>query len=255
MIFVTAINRRYMPGAVALWNSFKHYHKDGRDQFVCVAFGDASLGDELAATGMEVRLNPDVYDDEQVFPAPGVWQRDVIDKDALRALYFRCVLPELFPEEKRVVWVDADSNFIDGCGELEHFDMQGKVVAAPLTAKRPKIYLEMGKPQKWKNIITGTMLFDVQQYIERGFADQMMILMDDYPERFDDSSCNCAINYILEGERNVKELPRAYCYNAKRKSNPIGAKILHWSICEPWDCADKPQEIQNQIEKYWEPFA
>jgi len=203
---------------------------------------------------MEVILNPGVWEPDQVFPAPGVWDRDVIDDDALRSLYVRCVLPELFPDEERVVWVDADSNFFDNCGELEHFDMKGKVVAAPMTQKTPKIYAAMGKPPR-RNIITGTMMFDVPQYLDCGFSEQMMIFMDDYAERFDDSSCNCAINYILQGEENVIELPRTYCYNAKHGNPSPGAKILHWSICEPWDCGDKPQEIQRQIKKYWEPFA
>jgi hypothetical protein len=249
MIFVTAVNERYKPGAIALWNSFKRFHKSPHE-FWCLVFGSTELTMELAGKGMNVMQNP--HYPPVKLPAPGVWDAEHIDEDALKALYARLFLPEWFCDEERICWIDADSNFVRAASELDRFNMNGKSIAAPLTGKIPKIFKAMDEKCTSKNIKTGTILYDVRNYLNRLHPITMAAFIKSHGDKFDASTCNCAINYIIKDD--VEHLPDLYSYNAKRGMNPE-ARILHWSICEPWDCESKPLGIQKQIKKYWEPYV
>ncbi len=252
MIFVTAVNRRYFPGAVALWNSFRRFHNG--HEFYCIAYGDEQLVIDLAVKGMNVMHNSSFGDfDCLKLPAPGVWNGEHIDKDALRALYVRMILPELFPDSERVTWIDADSNFIRACAELDTVDMAGKSVAASLSRRKPRIWKAMNKPVGNTNIRTGTILFDTVKYRLLNYAAEMLTFVYEHGDKFDDSTVNCAFNYIVRND--CHDLGDAYSYNAKHGTVVHNARILHWSICEPWAVENKPERIQKAIAKWWEPYA
>lgn len=252
MIVVTACNERYLPGVVALWNSFKAHHDTKRHDFWCIAFGEMSLIEKLELEEIPYVHGKHVPIPEDL-PAPGVWKDKKFDRFALQALYCRVVLPKVFSRADRILWVDADCNFVGSVADLDAFRMQGKAVGACLTARLPKIYKAMGKAGPVPlNIKTGTMLFDVKRYNQAAYPERMIEFIAEQGDKFDDSTVNCAVNWVIGDD--VVRLPDTYSFNAKMLDPPSGAKILHWSICDPWDVTDKPKRIQDRIKEYWEPY-
>jgi len=253
MLVVTACNRRYFHGARVLWNSFQHHHRGTADRFWCLAFGDEELVNDLRHLGMPVADNP-------VFPSDCVMKRELTwlnhnmyDDDAIKALYSRLMLPNLFPDSERVLWVDADSNFIGPISELDDFNMHGKVIAGPLTNKEDGLKKRTGRGGQ--HIRTGTLLFDTQKFVEGDYIEKCFDVMRHHSDLIDGSASEFVINYVFRNQ--AADLPKRYSYSAKRQDVGKGVKLIHWSIMEPWNAKHtepKPQKAKDQVERYWKPY-
>lgn len=255
MLIVTACNDRYLPGVVALYNSFKAHVNQERNTFVCLTFGNRDLKSEIESHGIETVHNVPLFN-ELHLPAPGVWDNDKYDEDAMRACYCRIFLPVIFGWEKRALWVDGDCNFIRDVDELNDVKMHGHAIATPQSARQLKIFKAFKVKQTWPNLKTGTMLFDVHEYNRRQHFVAMYTFIEEHGKRFDDSTVNCAVNWEFKGK--AARLSDDYSFNAKTRPPNKGVKILHWSICEPWNAdvmSEKPAMIQNNVKKYWWPYA
>lgn len=249
MKIVTGCERKYLPGVKALMNSVQRNVPDGELEMWCLTYGDDGVRDAAAEMGYNVIHNATFPKGTQ-FPVGGMWKGREAD---MPVMYCRIKIPSIFPHEKRVMWLDADTLVMQSIAELETFDMNGKCTAQPLARKGFR-----WAPQN-KNVDaynSGVMLFDVQEWLKQDCYNRMLALMNDSPIDEPGGVVETLLNFMFMGE--VARLPDIYHFNAKRMVPQRDAKILHFPCCMPWDeqdMAGKPGVYQEAIKKYWKPYA
>lgn len=152
--------------------------------------------------------------------------------------------------------MDGDCNFCGDVDELNDFKMGDAVIAAPQTGRQHHIFKALGILQEGNNLKTGTMLFDAERYRWRRHWDNMQQIIQTHGRKFNSSTVNCAINLEFNGEEVVR-LSDAYSFSAKGRKPQPGTKIIHWSICEPWNdemMKEKPEIFRVHVNKYWRPY-
>jgi len=103
---VTSTDDGYLPGCIALYNSYLKNSKDGFS-FHVLAYGDESLKEKLHAAGIEnVYLNAAVGAERIPKSVKYDWYRHEIESSAM---YARLIIPDLFPDVPYSIYVDADA--------------------------------------------------------------------------------------------------------------------------------------------------
>lgn len=120
---VTCCDQQYLPGLLALHESFKRNSAEGFEFWAIVA-GDEVFAESLRERGINVVLNP-VFPvpDEQLavshrYPAP------------LPVYYWRLMVPQLFAQHARSVYIDTDSLILQSLKPLVDADMGEHPVGA-----------------------------------------------------------------------------------------------------------------------------
>ncbi len=262
---VTACDEVFSPGAIALYNSITRNASDV--DFYCLAFGS----DEFCASlPMKVIANPG-YPAGQRFPKGGRWSPGVMEDypegmnpkpEAMPAMYARLLIPELFSDRDRVLWVDADCLVIGSLGELEGFDFQGHCMASTdITEELNSNFRSLISEHGRGNALdfgapgTGTMLINIPVWRERRITEQCFDLMNTVEDGEWLAVVQCAIILAVKGD--FAEYGWEYMQNVKRDDPPKGTKIIHFPVVLPWDEFDmsrKPENIKHYVRKYWEPY-
>ncbi len=251
MLVVTACNRRYFDGVRVMWNSFKE-HCEGHE-FYCLAFGDRTLQGDLESLGINVKFNP-TYPPGTVLTRKHTWLWSRYDDDAIKALYSRILLPSLFLDHDKMMWLDADANFIGSIDALDNFKFHGKVLAAPLTWKIDGVRRVRGE-RHGEHIRTGTLMFDAARFRDEGWLEKCYEVMNNEADKIDGSAVEFVINWAMRGQ--ATELPTIYSYAAKNRKVHDGVSIIHWSIMEPWNeemMKEKKKFARQQVETYWKRY-
>jgi lipopolysaccharide biosynthesis glycosyltransferase len=255
MLVVTACNRRYFHGVRVLWNSFQKHSAEG-NEFWCLVFGDEELQNDLMALGINIMPNPQYPVGVPLTRALTWLNTERYDDDAIKALYSRILLPALFPNSKRVLWVDADANFLGSVSDLDNFNMQGNCVAAPLTNKLDGVHKAQGQSvARGQHIRTGTMLFDTQLFNKQGWLEKCFDVMEEQTDKIDGSAIEFVVNWVLRFK--ATDLPKIYSFDGKKDVVTKSVRLIHWSIMEPWNpkmMEEKPQNFKDKVEKYWRPY-
>ena len=116
---VTATDERYLPGVLALYNSYLKHSAEGFS-FHCLAYGDESLKRKLEAQGIHTILNKYLPVDVLPMSPKYDWYRDKIES---AAMYARLMIPDLFSGEKSV-YIDADAVILKSLDGLVSVDMK-----------------------------------------------------------------------------------------------------------------------------------
>lgn len=236
MIVITGCDQKYLPGVRALRNSIDKHADD--IELWCLAYGDNELVGDLTSLGINVIVNPNFPEDTR-FPIGGMW---VGREEDMPVMYSRILIPEMFDDEERVMWLDADTLVKGSLDELLDFDMQGHPVAMPPL-----------KEDKW---CAGVMLFDVQEWNDSNVLDEYLALMNTY-KAAPRGVVETLLNECLEGR--IATLPEGYYFNAKKRDPDKGDRILHFPVVVPWDLSinlgkAKPEHIRKAVKKHWEPY-
>lgn len=161
---VTCCDRNYLPGLLALHESFRRHSAEGF-QFWAVVQGDEAFENQLRARGINVVLNP-------VFPVPDEqlatsWRYPT----PLPVFYWRLMVPQLFAWCERSIYIDCDSIILQSLAPLAAVDMGEHPVAA--TRSNSRKGKEIGPPgeQGGKHGEYGPMsslyVFDHQRWFDK----------------------------------------------------------------------------------------
>lgn len=237
---VTAINRAYLPGVKALYNSYLANAGDGFE-FHCIVDGDDELFDEIEAFGINT-INPPKWADN--YPTSDWWP------EKIPSLFARLQIPRLFSDYERAIWIDADCVIVDSLAGLLDYEF-----TAPLAACRPSTDryvlgdMLVNCPPHLREIaglFAGVMIFNIPEWNRRDITGQCAEAMLDQDKGFKWAD-QSVLSYVLRGD--FFELPMLWQTFPHRGTADIqSAKILHWLGNVPWVV-----DMRNQ--HLWEQYA
>ena len=266
MIVVTAANAKYGPGVKALHNSIKRNCPDGAVEFWCLAYGDEDFINDLRDYGINVKDNPP-FPPGTKFPTGGRWHPGVWDRypdgmgaevgGAMEAMYARILIPKIWPDEERVLWIDADEIVHQHFPELYDLDFQGKsLTAVALDSKGTSGNFLSKLKTPYPGCGTATNLFNVPVWNRNNLTEKCIEIMNTC-----DSGEMLAVVQsvmILAVEGDFLEWGWEYQHEIKHKPVDDSTKIYHFSIMVPWDDFDmsfKPPNFRSLVDRFWRPYA
>lgn len=154
--------------------------------------------------------------DQKWFPADGA---NFNSKWTYMTL-MRLALPEVLPDEHRVLWLDVDTIVIDNISALFDTDLEGCYFAAaeePTRSKRPFVYHN-----------TGVLLIDLDA-LRDGKYKRLITFVNGFRMDFPDQDC---INLCCQKQINVI----SPVYNSCAwTGQPLNAKIIHFAAQRDYD--------------------
>lgn len=251
MKIVTGCNRKYLPGIRALYNSIKQHASHDKHELWCLVHGDQALADEIEQLGYKTILNPD-FPEGTTLICGGWWTKDVMP-----VMYSRLLIPELFPDDERVLWLDADTIVTGSLSELSTLDFNDRPIAA-----YQLIQMRIG--HQWgphfdddrRCFTVSVLLFNIPKWREKNVIQLCYDTLNNPPEGCTPIGVvESVLNWAITGD--FKPIPIEYCFPAKRSIPTAKTKILHFSCIVPWDeenLARKPNLYKKHVELYWKPY-
>jgi len=237
---ITAIDDKYFPGLVAIYNSYKANAGEGFD-FYCIVDGDADLFARVEDLGVKA-IKPIQWTDG--YPESEEWPVQI------PSLFASLQIPKLFPDHEKAIWIDADCIIVDSLSGLLDHKFNEPIAACDMNNANYKLgFVLHNCPPKLSGIkfpFGGLIIFNVQEWnrldLTAKCAESMMDKTIVF--RYGDQS---VLGYVLKG--NWSGLPLSWQTFAHRKGVDIkNAKILHWLGCVPWE-----SEVRNK--EMWEHYA
>jgi lipopolysaccharide biosynthesis glycosyltransferase len=246
---ITGCTDYYFPGVKALANSIARNTPDGEVDLYCIAYGGSDLQTRLEAIDVTPIMNPPFPKDTR-FPVGGQWTGSFW---SMEAMYCRILLPQLFPNDERVLWLDADTLVMKSLAELETLDFGGHTTAQPCLGMRKST---KARKHDGKQHCCAVLLYNVQAWNAVGATEAYLQLMQDY-DGAPGGVVETLMNEFLGNE--VMSLERKWHFNAKRGRDNT-AHIYHFPVIIPWDTDryinhPKPPQMVANVKEIWEPYA
>lgn len=233
MLIITGSDDNYVPGVMVLIASAAFHNPDAR--FAVLDMGIAP-GNRARIDALASRLGVSI---RRIEVAPDAFDHLTVKRAHLtRSAYLRLLIPELFPEEDRVVYMDCDMVVMDRLGELGRIALNRCVVAGvPCPAVRPAELAATGH-QAGTYINSGLLVMNLPVWREEGVAASCMALLSnpDRPLMTEDQS---AINIVAAGRIHLLH-PRynTFADPAAFKSAeefPDSPAVVHYVVnYKPW---------------------
>lgn len=239
---VTSCDEKYIPAAKALYNSFMHNSQCGSEIFL-LAHGDQSAYEELGRL-YQIIMNPEPV----ASPTGGEWTYE------MPAMYSRVLIPKLFADYDRVLWLDADTIVLKDLKPLFEMDLEGQPCAAAKPSRDTHlntVNYQLEDPsqvpgaENIQAISSGVVLFDISVWNNTDISDKIdELLLSDI--RF---------KYVVQGVMGLAIAGRYktldYTWNAYSNwaAEVIGidnVNILHYiggHSVMPWVSKTKHQDI------------
>jgi len=223
MHIVTAIDLPYLPGLIALYNSY--LENASEHKFTCLVHDEDTLN-KVKDLGI-----PYEYIDWDInFPTTAEWPVASV------AMYSRLLLPEIFPSDPKILWIDADAIIVNYLPEFNIEDYPCGSVITSTTTIGSQVAGDI--PHHFKHlpaVQTGVLAFNTKEYIKEEIKDKCEFAMTlDYLDfKFVVQSI---LSYALEGD--FYELPYKWNTFANRGPIPkntliahfVGQKFLPWKF-------------------------
>lgn len=233
MLIITGSDDNYVPGVLVLIASAALHNPEAR--FAVLDMGIAptnreridALASRLAVSIRRIEVAPDAFDHLFVKRA-----------HLTRSAYLRLLIPDLFPDEPRAIYMDCDMVVMDDLGELERIEIgQHMVAGVPCPAVRPAELAATGhRPGTYIN--SGLMVMNLPVWREEGIAARCVELLSN-PERRLMTEDQSAINIVAAGRIHL--LPSRYntfADPAAFKSEaefPKAPAVMHYVVnYKPW---------------------
>lgn len=158
------------------------------------------------------------------------------------ATYYRILIPNLYPEYEKVLYLDSDIVILDDIAKLYNINIEKYLIGGVSEHwfrkhKEFQHYAEkvIGVSNYKKYINAGIMLMNLQKLRDAKFEDKFLHLLETVKYKF--AQDQDYFNRICKG--NIKYLNEhwnasGYLYN---KSKP---KIIHYTVFKPWLYKDMP---------------
>lgn len=223
---VTAANRKYWPGLRALYNSFRRHC--GEDfEFWAIVAGDESFVGDVRELGVKVIANP-------IFPPvrlPIIAGRPKTD---LAMYYQRLLIPGLFADRPRSIYVDADSIILQSLSPLAR-DF-GKPVAATRMKYSLRTEINGADVPDRPGFMSSLMVMEHARWRDARIFERCLDLMNGQPDKFrggDQSVLNWALlnnwhelpweTQAHAGQETLENYPRERIFT------------LHFLGTNPWE--------------------
>lgn len=168
---VTGCDKLYIKGAVALYNSIRANCDPDTEVFLLAHGNEEDFAD--IPKGMKCIFNEETV----ASPAGGEWTYE------MPAMYSRVLIPQIFSDYDRVLWLDADTLVLRDLAPLFNIDMEGKPIASCLPSNTAtdvnKLAYQFEDPsvyprgQEVNGISSGVVLFDVKQWNSEGLSEKI----------------------------------------------------------------------------------
>lgn len=217
---VTAIDEKYFPGLVALYNSYKANAGDGFE-FYCIVDGDAELFSRVEDLGVKA-LHPTEWSDD--YPVSEIWP------DKIPSMFADLEIPRLFPKHDRAIWIDADCVIVKPLTGLLEVEFDNPIAAcSPPTHCYTLDFVLHNCPKKYadkRSPFGGLIIFNIHEWNKRGLTGKCAeaMLEKDVIFKYGDQS---VLAYVLLGDFHVLDLSWQTWANRKQPI-PTNAIILHW---------------------------
>lgn len=251
---VTATDERYLPGAIALYNSYLEHSQEGFS-FHVLAYGDKSLKQKLEALGINVILNPSIGAKTLPMSYKYDWYRHEIESSAM---YARLIVPDLFPGAEYSIWVDADAIILKPLDDLL-IDMTTKPVGCTEAWDTMDKAIGGCKLTGKHGIMSAFIVFNHRAWIEKEIYKKCLDLMHTSKMQFH-TVVQGVLQYILQ--HDYHKYPKFHQVQGGHASTPNNIKnayFLHFCGTNPWE--DFPQHLHPvpahkwAARKIWKAYA
>lgn len=233
---ITAINEAYFPGLKALYNSYKANAGDGFD-FFCIVHGDSDLFarvEDLGVTAIKPLEWGTLYPTTQNWPV------------SLPAMYSRLLIPQMFAEYRRAIWLDADCIILEPIKPLLDIEFGETVAVVTFTDSRYTLGFQIRDlPQELRNIrglFAGLLLFNIAEWNRQKITQRCTEAMNADSGLDFRYVVQSVLGYVLQGKFHT--LPYHWQVFANRTDSiPKDVKILHYVGALPWKDEMNNQEI------------
>lgn len=240
---VTGCDKKYLPGVKAVLNSIKANGNTKADLFV-LAHGDPA--DFEGLTSAVTLFNIDCIKS----PKGGEWETEI------PAMYSRLMIPRIFSDYDRALWLDADTIVLKDIDRLLEVDLAGHPCAATLPSRSPTYNTldyqlvnpsDIPESKNIKSLQAGVFLYDVKAWNSLGYNE----IVDDL------LTSNIEFRFVVQGvmgatvKGNFFTLPVTW----NTYSNWLGpipldqVNILHYvggAACSPWSHNMAHRQIWEQ---------
>jgi len=236
---VTAADAAYFPGVVALFNSFKRNAGPGFE-FHAILYGD-DIQAKGRALGMKVIVPPEW---KTTFPTSSYWP------EPSAPMYARLLIPGLFKDRERAIWLDADCVIEQPLAELAEMKFSQALAAVYFKTENYTLGFHISDiPQNLMAIrvpFTGLMVFNIKVWNAAQITERCVSAMnaDAYDYKF---AVQSVLGLVLMGA--FHRLP--YCWQVfagRKEPLPSDRRILHWVGSLPW-------RDNSQHKDIWEAYA
>ena len=235
MIVYTACNTRYIPGAIALHNSFRRHC---RGRFVVLFDGDDPS--PLESRGMEVVVRPDSG-------LPVIPKTENRPDHTAAVHCYRFAIPEL-AEGDRAIYIDADALIVQDLQPLFDLAFDEPVAATLSNSPIEKEITGPGAPRGLTGFISSLMIFNIPEWHRQGVMEACRrALMQSLSFKTGDQAL---LNYALLN--NWHRLPiETQCHvghDTIRLYPPEKVFLWHFLGTNPWE--EVPQELLDIDPRY-----
>ena len=242
MIVYTACNEAYIPGAIALHNSFRQ-HNDGR--FVVMYDGDDPS--PLTRRGIEVIKQP-------VVDLPVIPVTDNRPEETAAVHCFRFAIPDL-TDGDRAIWLDADTLVVKNLQPLWDTEFSQPIAATDSNARlrQELACTDFSVPRKTRfttipdavGFITSLLIFNIPEWKKQNVMGQLQDTVANAPLHFKTGD-QALLNWVLY--RKWHRLPPATQIHVGQpeacRFPPEQVYIKHFLGTNPW------QEIPDELQPY-----
>lgn len=234
MLIITGSDDNYVPGVMVLIASAAFHNPDAR--FAVLDMGIRAenraridqLAERLGVSITRVEIAADAFADIPVMRA-----------HLTRSTYLRLLIPNLFPNEDRVIYMDCDMVVMDDLSLAETVDLGDAIIAAVPCPSPDEKELAATGLSKGTYINAGFLVMNLPVWRREDIATQCLGLLGDpaAPLLSEDQS---AINIVCRGRMvylparfNVYADPNAY---KRREDLPMKPAVVHYVVNnKPWN--------------------
>lgn len=240
MIVYTACNDAYIPGAIALFKSFR---QTNHGRFVVLFDGDDPSS--MERLGMEVIVRPHI-------DLPRIPKTDNRPDEVADVHCYRFAVPELTSGD-RAIYIDADALVVKDLAPLWELKFENPVAATQSNARlRQEIVCtdetmfrieRLNAVPEGYGFISSLMIFNIPEWNRQNIMDKCKDIVQNAPFHFKTGD-QALLNWALL--KNWHQLPiTAQAHVGRRESLSFPAKdifVRHFLGTNPWD--EIPEHLQ-----------
>lgn len=233
MLIITGSDDNYVPGVLVLIASAAMHNPDTRFAVLDMGIG---AGNRARIDALAARLGVAL---QRVEVAASHFDHLLIKRGHLtRSTYLRLLIPDLFPDEDRAVYMDCDMVVMGDLSTLDRVELGDALVAAvPCPSPEPS-ELAATDHVAGSYVNAGLLVMNLPVWRREAVAETCMRLLSD-PDRPLHSEDQSAINIVARGRMvlldarlNVYTDPAAY---RRPEDFPLAPLVLHYVVNnKPW---------------------
>lgn len=236
MLIITGSDDNYVPGVMVLIASAAFHNPQARFAVLDMGISDANraridaLAERLQVPIRRVEVARDAFDHIAVARA-----------HLTRSTYLRLLIPDLFPDEDRVIYMDCDMVVLDDLGTLARVELGRDVVAAVPCPSPDPVEVSATGHVTGSYVNAGLLVMNLPVWREEGIAARCLALLSD-PDRPLLSEDQSAINIAAHGRIRLLE-PRFNTYSdpgsyKRTEDFPDAPAVVHYVVNnKPWNLA------------------